>query len=72
MTRSVRAREVRALRLPRWLRARGEHPTDARSDPFESGSALCESGRFGGHVNASLGRIGGAAEGGGEMLSRWS
>jgi hypothetical protein len=72
MTRSARAREVRASRLPRWLRARGEHPTGAIADTFESGSALFESGRFGGHVNASLGRVGGALEGEGEMLSRWS
>jgi hypothetical protein len=72
MTRSARSRDVRALRLRRWLRARGESQTSATADAFESGSELVEPDRVGGHIHPSLGRNGGAAEGEGEMLSRWS
>jgi hypothetical protein len=69
MTRSARAREVRALWLPRWLRVRGQHPARAALDTSESGVTTFDSDGFRSRVNASLGL---QPDGEPETLSRWS
>ncbi len=76
MTRSARAREVRALRrLPRWLRVRGlAVGTRGVLTRPTSGGTTFDSDRFRGRVNASLELVADAMLTGElrDAFSRWS